>query len=45
VTVNIFLRELRGVWEKADPLPGDMVIEGMGQYEWVQQAGFITPYL
>ena len=27
VTVNIFLRELRGVWEKADPLPGDMVIE------------------
>jgi len=22
VTVNIFLRELRGVWKKADPLPG-----------------------
>jgi endonuclease III len=26
VTVNIFLRELRGVWQKADPLPSDLVI-------------------
>lgn len=26
VTVNIFLRELRGIWKKADPLPGDPVI-------------------
>jgi endonuclease III len=26
VTVNIFLRELRGIWQKADPLPGDTVI-------------------
>lgn len=26
VTVNIFLRELRGTWEKADPYPGDLVI-------------------
>lgn len=26
VTVNIFLRELRGIWEKAEPLPGDLVI-------------------
>ena len=26
VTVNIFLRELRGVWKKADPLPGQHVI-------------------
>lgn len=26
VTVNIFLRELRGIWEKAQPLPGDHVI-------------------
>jgi endonuclease III len=26
VTVNIFLRELRGIWEKAQPLPGDPVI-------------------
>jgi hypothetical protein len=27
VTVNIFLRELRGIWEKADPLPGDLGVE------------------
>ena len=27
VTTNIFLRELRDVWEKADPLPGDLVIQ------------------
>ncbi|MCK4426877.1 MAG: hypothetical protein KAW16_00180 [candidate division Zixibacteria bacterium] len=26
VTVNIFLRELRGRWQKADPLPSDLVI-------------------
>ncbi len=26
VTVNIFLRELRGTWEKADPYPGELVI-------------------
>jgi len=26
VTTNIFLRELRGVGEKADPLPSDLVI-------------------
>lgn len=26
VTTNIFLRELRGVWEKADPLPSDLVV-------------------
>ena len=26
VTVNIFLRELRGIWKKADPLPGRHVI-------------------
>jgi len=30
VTCNIFLRELRGIWGKADPLPGAMVIEGAG---------------
>ena len=28
VTCNIFLRELREVWEKAEPLPGALVIEG-----------------
>ncbi len=26
VTVNIFLRELRGIWEKADPLPQSLVV-------------------
>ncbi len=26
VTVNIFLREMRGIWKKADPLPSDLVI-------------------
>lgn len=26
VTVNIFLRELRGIWGKADPLPSGLVI-------------------
>jgi hypothetical protein len=26
VTVNIFLREMRGVWKKADPLPSDLSI-------------------
>jgi endonuclease III len=26
VTANIFLRELRGIWQKADPLPSDLVI-------------------
>ena len=27
VTVNIFLRELRGVWSKAEPLPSDLVLK------------------
>ncbi len=26
VTVNIFLREMRGIWDKADPLPSDLVL-------------------
>ena len=26
VTVNIFLRELRGIWPKAQPLPGDLAV-------------------
>jgi len=26
VTANIFLRELRGTWEKAEPLPGDLAL-------------------
>lgn len=28
ITTNIFLRELRGIWEKADPFPSPLVIEG-----------------
>jgi hypothetical protein len=28
VTVNIFLRELRGVWSKAEPLPSDLTLKG-----------------
>ncbi|MDA8214829.1 MAG: hypothetical protein M0Z64_06090 [Nitrospiraceae bacterium] len=26
VTVNIFLREMRGIWEKANPLPSELII-------------------
>jgi DNA polymerase IV len=26
VTINIFLRELRGIWEKADPLPSELAL-------------------
>lgn len=26
VTVNIFLREMRGIWKKAEPLPSELVI-------------------
>ena len=26
VTANIFLREMRGIWEKAKPLPSDLVV-------------------
>jgi endonuclease III len=26
VTVDIFLREMRGIWEKANPLPSDLVV-------------------
>jgi hypothetical protein len=28
VTVNIFLRELRGIWRKAQPLPSPLVLNG-----------------
>jgi hypothetical protein len=27
VTTNIFLREMRGIWEKANPIPADLCIE------------------
>jgi endonuclease III len=26
VTINIFLREMRGIWRKTDPLPSDLVV-------------------
>lgn len=39
VTVNIFLRELRGIWEKADPLPGDIVIEAAMDLGFITTAG------
>ncbi len=26
ITANIFLREMRGIWEKANPLPSDLVV-------------------
>jgi endonuclease III len=39
VTVNIFLRELRGVWEKSDPLPGNMVIEASQDLGLTKLAG------
>ncbi|MDX1253498.1 MAG: hypothetical protein IDH49_14860 [Gammaproteobacteria bacterium] len=35
VTVNIFLREMRGVWPKAQPLPADIVIAA------AREAGFV----
>jgi hypothetical protein len=35
VTTNIFLREMRGIWEKEDPLPGDLCIAAS------QNLGFI----
>jgi endonuclease III len=30
VTVNIFLREMRGIWRKAQPLPSDLVMLAAG---------------
>jgi endonuclease III len=45
VTVNIFLRELRGIWEKADPLPSDLVIlsaRSLGLISSPPKAGFST---
>lgn len=30
VTANIFLREMRGIWKKAEPLPSEMVIMAAG---------------
>lgn len=37
VTVNIFLRELRGVWSKATPLPSDLVVDAARQLGYVRK--------
>lgn len=39
VTVNIFLRELRGIWQKADPLPGDPAIAAVRSLGLIESAG------
>lgn len=39
VTVNIFLRELRGIWQKADPFPGDLVIAAARYLGLIESAG------
>ena len=38
VTVNIFLREMRGVWEKADPLPSDLAVSAAKELGFVPGA-------
>jgi endonuclease III len=45
VTVNIFLRELRGIWHKAEPLPSDLVVlsaRNLGLISSPPKAGFST---
>jgi hypothetical protein len=40
VTVNIFLREMRGVWSKAEPLPSELVLKaaaGLGLIDAAEQ--------
>ena len=39
VTVNIFLRELRGIWVKADPMPQGLVIEASMSLGFTKLAG------
>lgn len=39
VTVNIFLRELRGIWPKAKPLPQDLVITAANNLGFTKSAG------
>jgi hypothetical protein len=38
VTVGIFLRELRGIWEKANPLPSDLVVMAAKELGIVQKS-------
>jgi len=37
VTTNIFLRELRGIWEKSDPLPSPLVILAAQNIGWLKK--------
>ena len=39
VTVSIFLRELRGIWEKADPMPQELVIQASRNLGFTKLAG------
>jgi len=39
VTVNIFLRELRGIWEKADPMPQELVVQASRNLGFTKLAG------
>jgi endonuclease III len=39
VTVSIFLRELRGIWEKADPMPQELVIQASKNLGFTKLAG------
>lgn len=39
VTVNIFLRELRGIWAKAKPLPQDLVITAANNLGFTRLTG------
>jgi len=34
VTANIFLRELRGIWAKAEPMPSDLVVSAAHATVW-----------
>jgi hypothetical protein len=38
VTVNIFLREMRGLWEKADPLPSDLAVSAAKNLGFIPRA-------
>lgn len=37
LTVNIFLRELRGIWKKANPLPSDLCIAAARNLGFIPQ--------
>ena len=39
VTVSIFLRELRGIWEKADPMPQELVVQASRNLGFTRLAG------